>query len=64
MCEKNIVISSKYHMSKFPDLFSFCHKNLKKSPLLRKCVIDYKYIDSWAELTEKSFTQKKNSSAV
>ena len=32
-------------MSKFPDLFNFCHKNLEKSPLLRKCVIDYKYID-------------------
>lgn len=62
---KNITISSKYHVWKFLDLFSFCDKNLEKSPLLlRKCIICYKYIDSWAKLTEKSFSQKKHTWTV
>ena len=29
-CEGNMAVSSKYYISKFPDLFTFCEKDLEK----------------------------------
>ena len=47
-CEKKMAILSKYHLSKFPDLFNFYKKDLEKfALLLRKGVLCSEYIHSW-----------------
>ena len=52
---KKIAISSEYHISKFPNLFHICKKDLETSVLLlKKCEMCYEYIDSWESLKEKS----------
>lgn len=46
-CEKDTTIPSEYHISKFPDLSTFCGIDLEKFVLLlRKSVICYEFIDS------------------
>lgn len=46
-CEKKDRNIVKYYISKFPDLFNFCKKDLGKvALLLRKGVIGHDYIDS------------------
>ena len=59
MLEK-IIISPKYHISTFHDLFSFCEEDHDKfAVLVRKDVVCYEYIDSWEKLKEKQLPTRE-----
>ena len=59
--EKEIAISSRYHISKFLDLFNICEKDLEKFALfLRKDIIYYEHIDSQEKLKRNSLPAKWN----
>ena len=58
-CEKQIEISLEFCVLKFPDLFDFCNKDLKKIVLMiRKDVMYYEYIKSRNTFNEKSLSGK------